>query len=95
MSVSERFVETAKKMASSGVNGVILRGAMLSVRNDKSGQVVPLSYFAPNSLAFGATSPSESAHELKTLIKECHKLSMEVFLEVLPLFWIFVPQTVA
>ena len=95
MNESECFVETAKKMATSGVNGVILRGAMLSVKDDKSGQVTPLSYFAPNSLAFRETSPSESAHELKTLIKECHKLSMEVFLEVFTLFWIFLPLTIA
>lgn len=70
-------------MAETGVNAVVFRGAMLSGEDSLSGQSAPLSFFAPNVEVFVSENPHESIHQLKTLIKECHKHKLEVYLEVL------------
>ena len=69
-------------MSMAGVNGVVLRGAMLSATSSISGNLAPLSFFAPNCQIFSTDSSSQALFELKSLIKECHKRSMEVLLEV-------------
>lgn len=66
-------------MAEAGVSGVIIRGALLSAVSPATGQLAPLSFFAPNCQIFNDQDPSTS---LKSLIKEAHAHSMEVFLEV-------------
>ena len=70
-------------MSEAGINGVVLRGAMLSATSAEAETLAPLSFFAPNCQIFNADSPSQSSTELKTLIKECHQRSMEVLFEVI------------
>lgn len=74
------LLEAIAKMSAAGVNGVVLRGAMLS-GTSATNNCTPLSFFAPNSQIF-SDNPSHASTELKTLIQDCHRRSMEVLLEV-------------
>jgi len=67
-------------LSETGVNGVVLKGVLLSTPGDQSN--APLSFFAPNTTLFGTLDPFESSQKLKEIIKGLHKHSIEVLMEV-------------
>jgi len=72
-------------MASSGVNGVVMRRALVSDGGKTGGALCPFNFFAPNCDIF-----KNPAADLKDLIKTCHIQSIEVYLEVNPFFTVTV-----
>lgn len=69
-----------KILSETGVNGVVLKGVLLSSPGDPSNS--PLSFSAPNTTLLGTLDPLECSQQLKGIIKELHKNSIEVLMEV-------------